>query len=79
MVPIRKPGKNPNESSSYRPISLLSTLSKLAERVILKRMNHFEQKEKMIVDHQFGFREKHNTVQQVVRIVNDTSIKITSL
>ena len=74
VVPILKPGKNKSEPSSYRPISLLATMSKLAEKIIQQRLNKFERKENIIIDNQFGFREKHNTVQQVIRIINDTSI-----
>lgn len=73
ITPILKPGKKGSEPSSYRPISLLCTLSKLTEKIILKRLNTFENKQNIIIDEQFGFRQKHNTVQQVTRIVNDIS------
>jgi hypothetical protein len=36
MVP--KPGKNPTDVASYRPISLLPILSKLREKLLLKRI-----------------------------------------
>ncbi|GBM39391.1 RNA-directed DNA polymerase from mobile element jockey [Araneus ventricosus] len=35
ILPILKPGKDPTKPVSYRPISLLSTLSKLGEKIIL--------------------------------------------
>ena len=38
VVPIPKPSKNPTDPSSYRPISLLSSLSKLVERAILNKL-----------------------------------------
>lgn len=71
IMPIHKVGKCSTEPSSYRPICLLPTLSKLTEKIILKRLNAFEKKERLIIDEQFGFREQHSTVQQLVRIVND--------
>lgn len=74
IIPILKPGKKSNEPSSYRPISILSTLSKLTEKIILKRLNDYENKHNIMVDEKFGFRQKHHTVQQVTRIVNDISI-----
>jgi len=37
ISPILKPSKPPNESSSYRPISLLYTMSKILEKLILKK------------------------------------------
>lgn len=36
IIMVLKPDKPPNEVSSYRPISLLSTISKLLERIILR-------------------------------------------
>lgn len=71
IIPLLKAGKNKTDPGSYRPISLLQTLGKLTEKIIAKRLNDYEQSNKIIVDQQFGFRERHNTVQQVVRIVND--------
>ncbi|GFX56305.1 probable RNA-directed DNA polymerase from transposon X-element [Trichonephila clavipes] len=38
IFPILKPGKNKNLPASYRPISLLSTLSKITESIILTRL-----------------------------------------
>lgn len=73
-MPILKPGKNKKEPSSCRPINLLSTMAKLTEKIIHKRFNKFERQENNIIDNQFGFREGRNTVQQIIRIVNDTSI-----
>lgn len=71
IIPILKSGKDPKQTSSYRPISLLSTLSKVAEKVILKKLNKEIKKLKLKQNSQFGFKEKHNTVHQVTRIVTD--------
>ncbi|GBL75210.1 RNA-directed DNA polymerase from mobile element jockey [Araneus ventricosus] len=38
IIPILKPGKNPTEVSSYRPIALTSVLGKVFERMILARL-----------------------------------------
>ncbi|GBO02649.1 RNA-directed DNA polymerase from mobile element jockey [Araneus ventricosus] len=64
--PILNPGKNPRDPSSYRPISLLSSLSKIAEAVILKRLA--EATEDQLIPFQFGFRKNLPTVQQLLRI-----------
>ncbi|KAM0734035.1 putative RNA-directed DNA polymerase from transposon X-element [Formica fusca] len=71
VIPILKPRKDPTKPSSYRPISLLSSISKVVEKVILNKIRKHEAQNNITIDEQFGFREKHNTVQQVVRIVND--------
>lgn len=70
VVPIRKPGKNPNLSSSYRPISLLSCLGKVFEKVIANRINLFNSINNVLPDEQFGFRPQHSTIHQVCRIKN---------
>jgi len=74
IIPILKSGKNSTDPSNYRPISLLPTISKLLEKIILKRFVDFEKRNNILIDEQFGFREGHSTVQQLVRIVNDISI-----
>jgi hypothetical protein len=37
-IMILKPGKNPNNVSSYRPISLLCIISKLLEKLLIIRI-----------------------------------------
>ncbi|GBN71367.1 putative RNA-directed DNA polymerase from transposon X-element [Araneus ventricosus] len=66
VVPILKPGKSPYDPGSYRPISLLSALSKIAESVILKRI--VEATEGKLIPFQFGFRKQLSTVQQLLRL-----------
>lgn len=61
IVMIHKPGKPTDEASSYRPISLTPVLSKLWEKVVLNRLKPYLLENKIIPDHQFGFREQHNT------------------
>ena len=38
VIMINKPGKPPNEVTSYRPISLLPVMSKLLEKLFLKQL-----------------------------------------
>lgn len=70
VIVIPKPGKPSSEVTSYRPISLLPTLSKVFERLFLKRLNKIVNERKLIPNHQFGFRNKHSTIDQVHRITN---------
>ena len=53
-----------------QPISLLPLLSKIFERLLLTRIKQIVPLRYLIPEHQFGFREKHSTVQQCHRIVN---------
>ena len=71
IIPILKPGKNGADPNSYRPISLLNTLSKVAERVILVRLKTIERKLKIKQDEQFGFREHLSTELPVAKLGQD--------
>lgn len=68
VIMIPKPGKPTEELSSYRPISLLSVVSKVFERLLLVRLKPLLAD--MIPDHQFGFRVGHSTQEQCHRVVN---------
>jgi Reverse transcriptase (RNA-dependent DNA polymerase)/Endonuclease-reverse transcriptase len=69
VIPIPKPGKDLTNPSSYRPISLLSTVSKIFERTILKRLNDFVSANNILPHHQFGFRRAHSAAHQLRRVV----------
>ncbi|GFU76661.1 RNA-directed DNA polymerase from mobile element jockey [Trichonephila clavipes] len=58
VIPILKPGKDPTLATSHRPISLLPVLSKLAERIILNRLNDHLQQNDILIPQQHGFRAK---------------------
>ena len=68
---ILKPGKDPTLAASYRPISLLPCFSKLFEKVLLSKLTPYLLNNNIIPTHQFGFREKHGTIEQVNRITNE--------
>lgn len=70
VIMLPKPGKPPSHVKSYRPISLLPVISKLFEKLFLKRLRPLIENNKLIPNHQFGFRQKHSTVDQVHRIVD---------
>jgi hypothetical protein len=67
---ISKPGIRPHEAASYRPISLLPTMSKFFEKLLIKRLKSIIKRKNLIPNHQFGFRSKHSTIDQVHRITN---------
>lgn len=70
VIMIPKPGKPPNEASAYRPISLLPILAKLVEKIFLNRLMPLIEDKQLLPTHQFGFRAKHSTIEQVHRITN---------
>ena len=60
VIPCYKKGDK-HTPSNYRPISLLSVLSKVMERLINKAMWKHLDNHKLISDQQFGFRAGHST------------------
>lgn len=69
IILIPKPGKDITQTTSYRPISLLSILSKVYEKLLLSIIIAYANEHNIIPQHQFGFRKKHSTIEQVHRIV----------
>jgi hypothetical protein len=47
--------------SNYRPISLLTTFSKVLEKVMYNRLSHYLQTNNILVPEQFGFRKGIST------------------
>lgn len=68
IIPIPKPYKNHSNAENYRPISLLTSLSKILEKLILKRLNSYLQKTQIIPLHQFGFIKHVSTAHQLLRL-----------
>ncbi len=70
VIMLQKSGQPPNEVQSYRPISLLPVIAKLFEKLLLKRLKPIIEQQNLIPDHQFGFRQKHSTIDQIHRITD---------
>ena len=56
--------------SNYRPISLLSVFNKLLEKLMAARLWKFLDKNNIIFDKQFGFRNNHSTDFALLSIVD---------
>ncbi|GBN61037.1 RNA-directed DNA polymerase from mobile element jockey [Araneus ventricosus] len=69
VLPILKPGKDPTHPVSYRPISLLPTLSKLGEKLIINRYLTHATKLRLPIPQQFGFTPQLSTTHQLLRVV----------
>jgi hypothetical protein len=64
-----KANKDLPNPSNFRSISLLSSVSKLFERIILRRFNEFLSDHNLPPNHQFGFRAAHSAYHQLNRVV----------
>ncbi|GFX66489.1 probable RNA-directed DNA polymerase from transposon BS [Trichonephila clavipes] len=68
IFPIEKPGKNNHHPTSYRPICLLSSLSKITEHIILSRINTFISDTNFINPNQYGFTKRLSTSNPLLRL-----------
>jgi hypothetical protein len=73
VILIEKLGKDRSNPDSNRPISLLTTLSKILEKIIYIKLQEFINSTDTIPEFQFGFRSNHSTVQQLLRITEHIS------
>jgi hypothetical protein len=69
VISILKPGKDPALPSSYRPISLLETIGKVFEKILLSTILSEVSERGLLRDEQFCFRPKHSTSLQLARLV----------
>ena len=70
VVPLHK-SKSRDNTSNYRPISLLMTLSKLLEKVIYKRTYDFLNTNGQIFNSQYGFRSNHSCENAVSELIGE--------
>ena len=67
---------------NYRPISLLTSISKVFEKVVFIQMYDYFTSNKLFYDHQYGFRTLHSTelaaMEMTDRILLDIHKKTTS-
>ena len=66
VTALLKPGKDPSLPKNYRPISLLSHIYKLFERLILTRVNPVV--DEHLIPEQAGFRPGKSTTSQVLNL-----------
>ena len=66
VVPIFKDKGSNLHISNYRPISLLSNINKIIEKLMHQRLSHYLYKYNCIYDLQFGFRRNHSTKHALI-------------
>ena len=69
VIPIYKNKGPKDDCSSYRPISILSQINKIFEKLIKNRLMAFLEKHKVLSNHQFGFRKNNSTAFAVYDLV----------
>uniref|UniRef100_A0A2M4BAB0 Putative i-11 aae n=3 Tax=Anopheles marajoara TaxID=58244 RepID=A0A2M4BAB0_9DIPT len=74
VIAILKPGKPPAEHDSYRPISMLSCLRKLLEKMILFRLDNWLESKGLLSNTQFGFRKGKGTNDCLALLVSEIEL-----
>ena len=68
LIPICKPSKVPTLVDSYRPISMLSCIGKLMERMVENRLDWVIERSEMLSETQTGFRKNRSTYDQLTSL-----------
>ena len=59
------------DPGNYRPISLLSALNKILEKIIYKRLMKHIIKNNLLYKYQFGFRKNHSTTLALIDVIDN--------
>ena len=73
VVAIPKTGGDASLTKGYRPISLLSCLAKVLERIVTDRLTHLLEHSTALTEHQFGFRKTRSAELALWNFVNVAS------
>ena len=69
VIPTFKKG-DPLNCNNYRPISLLSNIGKIIEKILYERIYIFLEQNNCLYMHQFGFRNQHSTNHALIQITD---------
>ena len=75
VTPLFKQGE-PSDLNNYRPISVISVIAKVFERIIYDQLYNFLTNEDIISNHQSGFRSLHSTVTALLEARDDLAFNI---
>ena len=70
VIPTFKKGDK-SQCNNYRPISPLSNLSKIIEKIVYKRLYLFLEEKEILYKQQFGFRNNHSTTHALLSITEE--------
>jgi hypothetical protein len=69
IIVIPKKDDESDNPANYRPISLLSCIGKILEKVINLRLNDWAETQKLLNCNQSGFRANHSTQENLFKLI----------
>jgi hypothetical protein len=76
VIPLFKNG-DPLSMDNYRPISLLSSFSKILEKIVANRLCSYLESYNLLSRSQFGFRTGHSTIHPMIHSTNHVAKALT--
>ena len=70
VTPVYKSG-SVNKIENYRPVSILSVVSKVMEKEVHKQFSVYLEENRLIWDFQFGFRKNKSTELAAITLVEE--------
>jgi hypothetical protein len=74
VVTLPKPGKDPKFPQNLRPISLLPSTGQVFEKVISEIVKRHIGERNLLTASQFGFRARHSTTLQCMRLADHVTL-----
>ena len=71
IIPIPKPAKPRNQPSSYRPISLINTISRVIEKLFYERLYYIAETRHWLPHTQSAYRKHHSTIDALISLTTD--------
>ena len=75
VIPIFKKG-DPTSVNNYRPISILSPINKIFEKILYSRLISFIDKNQLLYKYQYGFRKNHSTEHALIELVDQIKLNM---
>ena len=75
VVPVHKKGDS-TSMNNYRPISILSTINKIFEKILHARLTKYIEDFNILYKYQFGFRKNHSTELALIEIVDQIRMSL---
>ena len=71
IKPIFKNKGSPSNPTNYRPISLLSCMSKILEKIVFNKIYKHISEHELLTDKQSGYRPEHSTQLQLIYLTHN--------